>query len=143
MITIHSKEYKALTTSQKAKVRKALAAYYAERDPLSMTVYQYENELRVQAYKELNCAERVKAMRAELDPQIKAIEAQVAELRSKERELMQARYDREIEITGEPYTVVYNDPKSKALREVSQSITKRHEAKMDELLASFQNAEVA
>lgn len=143
MISIHSKEYKALTTSQKAKVRKALAAYYAERDPLSMTLHQYENELRVQAYKDLNCAERVKAMRADLDPQIKELQDQITALNDQMRDLMKTRYDREIEITGEPYTVVYNDPKSKALREVSQAITKRHEAKMADLLESFKKAEVA
>ena len=143
MIGTYSAEYKALTAPQRAKVRKAIAAYEAERNPVMYEANRYENEVRRQAYIDLNCQERVEQVRAQYDPRINSIRQNIEALWEQVRELEAERNEAELNITTEPYRVVYADPKHNALHDVWKAINDRHEAKMAELLASFKNQEVA
>lgn len=143
MITTYSAEYKALTTSQKAKVRKAIAAYHAERDPIMYEANRHENEVRRQAYIDLNCQERRENLRAKYDPQIAELKAQSEKIWQQIRELETELSDKDLEISTEPYQAAYADPKREVLHDVWKAITERHEAKMADLLASFKTGEVA
>lgn len=142
--TLTTAQYKALTSAQRAKYRKAIAAYEAERNPIMYEANRHENEVRRQAYIDLNCEERVEQVRAQYDPRIKSIRENIEALWNQVRELEAERNDAELEITSEPYRVAYSDSKREALHDVWKSITERHEAKMANLLASFKSeSEVA
>jgi len=143
MISKYSPEYKALTASQKAKVRKAIADFEAERDPIMYEANRHENEVRRQAYIDLNIQSRVDEVRAKYNPRIKSIEENIAALWNQVRELQEERNEAELNITSEPYRVAYADPKREVLHDVWKAITERHEAKMVDLLASFKQGEVA
>lgn len=143
MISTYSAEFKALSPQQKAKVRRALKAYEAERNPIMYETNRLDEELRREAYKALNCAQRVQDMRAEYEPQIEATRKQIEALNERLNILTQERYDKEISITSEPYAVAHQDVRAKTMHEVWKSINARHEAKMKELLESFKIETVA
>jgi len=141
MIGTYSAEYKALTAPQKAKVRKAIAAYEAERNPIMYEVNRYERELHLKAYRELNCQERAEQAEAIHSARIQEIREEMSRLNDELRILTKEAADASLEIKSEPYRVVAADPKAIALHDVWSSINKRHEAKMAELLASFKTEE--
>lgn len=143
VIALGSKEYRALTPTQRAKVRKAWAEYEAERNPIRNAALNRDTEARREAYTDLDCENRRKESRAYYDPRIKSIQENISALNAQLQELQRERNDKDTDICAEPYRVAYADPKRQALYEVWESIDKKHEAKMNDLLASFQNVEVA
>lgn len=143
MITTYSAEYKALTTAQRAKVRKAIAQYEAERNPIMYEANNRDNEVRRQAYIDLKCEERCEELQAKYIGRMQELREQISKLNEEWQTLQNAMREEESNINTEPYRVAYADPKREALHDVWKSITERHEAKMTELLASFKNQEVA
>lgn len=141
MISKYSAEYKALTAPQRAKVRKAIAQYEAERNPIMYEVNRLENEIRRQAYADLNISDRVDQVRAVHNPRLAEIKAQISALNEEWQTIIDTMRKEEEEISIEPYKVVYADPKAQALRDVWSAINERHEAKMADLLASFKATE--
>lgn len=141
MLNTYSAEYKSLTAPQRAKVRKAIAQYEAERNPIMYEVNRLENEIRRQAYADLNISERVDQVRAVHNPRLAEIKAQISALNEEWQTIIDTMRKEEEEITVEPYKVVYADPKAQALRDVWGAINERHEAKMADLLASFKATE--
>lgn len=142
MLNTYSAEYKSLTAPQRAKVRKAIAQYEAERNPIMYEANRYENEIRRQAYVDLNCEARREELRAEYDPKIAELKAQADLIWQQVRELEKERNDKDTNISTEPYQVAYADPKREVLHQVWKAINERHEAKMAELLESFKKAGV-
>ena len=143
MIGKYSSEYKALTAPQKAKVRKAIAQYEAERNPIMYEANRRENEVRRQAYIDLNCEARYEEVQGKYAGRIQEIREQLSKLNEEMTQLKDTMREEELNIRTEPYQVAYADPKREALHDVWQAINERHEAKMAELLASFKNQEVA
>ena len=143
MIGKYSSEYKALTAPQKAKVRKAIAQYEAERNPIMYEANRRESEVRHQAYIDLNCEARCEEVRGKYVGRMQEIREQISKLNEEWTQLQDTMREEELTITTEPYQVAYADPKREVLHDVWKSITERHEAKMTELLASFKNQEVA
>jgi hypothetical protein len=143
MINRHSPILKGLTPSQRAKARKAIAQYEAERDPVMIAKNKLEQELRRQGFIDLKCEDRVRELHQATRPRLLEIQEQIEKLDEERRAISKATYDAESLIKGEPYMLAYENPQVKAYEEIWNQINTRHEAKMTELLESFKESEVA
>ena len=143
MINAHSPELKALTPAQRAKARKAIAQYQAEREPIMTATLRLEQSIRHQAYLDLECEARIAKLEAQHAPRIELLKQAIIKLNAEMQELQDTIRDGRTEIQSEPYRVVEADPKSQALREIWQTLPATHEAKMTALLESFKESEVA
>jgi hypothetical protein len=143
MLNRYSSELKALTPAQRAKARKLIAQYEAEREPIMHAAHRLDEANRRQAYIDLNCEERIEKLEAQHAPRIELLKEAIIKLNTELQEIQDAIRDERTEIRSEPYRVADADPKSQALREIWQTLNDTHEAKMTALLESFKESEVA
>lgn len=139
----YTAEYKALTPSQRAKVRKLIKAHDESILPLQQAMHKHENAVRAQAWQDLQCSERIEAIESEFHPQMQALEEQRKALWEQYQELSKKVEDLRGNIRVEPYQAVYADPQYKAMRAIISQSREQHEAKLAELMQSFKESEVA
>lgn len=143
MITTSHPQYKALTAPQRAKVRKAIAEYEAERHPIMCATHQLEESLRRKAYLDLECEARIEKLEAQHAPRLEILKQAMEKLSAEIEEIQKTVRDERSEIRTEPYRVADADPKVRAFHEIWQTVNETHEAKMTALLESFKESEVA
>jgi septal ring factor EnvC (AmiA/AmiB activator) len=143
MISTTSAQYKALTTPQRAKVRKAIAEYEAERNPIMWAKHKLEEEIRHQAFEDMDGLKLCQEIEDEFNPQIEELTKRINELCDERSRLQDAKRERFSEVRSEPYRVAGNHPKSILLGDMWKDVNDRHEAKMTALLESFNESEVA
>lgn len=135
-----AKEYAQLEPKARAKYRKLIKEYEATLNPVRSAKIKLENELRIQAHKDLNIWERVKQAEEPIRQQMAEVDAQLKELNEKWRELSNQLNNVALDIQTEPYQVAYNDPQVRALSAIWEGINETQEAKLAQLIAEFENA---
>jgi acyl carrier protein phosphodiesterase len=143
MINAHSPELKALTPAQRAKARKLITQYEAERHPIMCTAQKLDEANRRQAYIDLDCEARIEKLEAQHAPRIELLKQAIIKLNTEMQELQDTIREERSEIRSEPYRVADADPKSQAIREIWQTLNESYDAKMTALLESFKSAEVS
>lgn len=136
-------EFKALTPSQRAKYRKMFKEYNAILEPVRSAKIRLEDEMRKQAYIDLQIDQRVKAVSTPIREQMAEIERQRNELSQKWQELANRLSDETLTIQTEAYSAGYNHPQVQALSAIWQDINEAHAKKLEEFLSSTQSVEVA
>lgn len=127
-------EYAQLEPKARAKYRKLMKEYEAILNPVRSAKIQLENQLRKQAYTELNIAERVEEAQAPLRSQLAEISEQLKELNAKWREVADKIQNVATNIETEPYHVAYNDPQVQALSSIWSNINETQAKKLEEFL---------
>jgi len=143
MISTSHAQYKALTAPQRAKVRKAIAEYEAERQPIMYAVGKLEESLRRQAVIDLDIVKKVEDIEQEFIPGIETLTLEINKLCDERRRLEDAKNKAMDELGAEPYRIAGSNPKVVLLREMWGDANTRHEAKIAELFESFKTEGVA
>jgi septal ring factor EnvC (AmiA/AmiB activator) len=143
MISTTHSQYKALTAPQRAKVRKAIAEYEAERNPIMWAKHKLEEEIRHQTFEDMDGLKLCQQIEDEFNPQIEELTKKINELCDERRRLEDAKRERFSEVRSEPYRAAGNHPKSILLGDMWKDVNARHEAKIAELLESFKAEGVA
>lgn len=143
MINRYSSTLKTLTPAQRAKARKLIAQYEAERDPIMWQKNKVEQEIRQQAYTDLNSLKRIEEIENEFIPQIEELTKKINELCDARSWLQDEKRKAIEDIRVEPYLIAGNHPKVEILREMWKEVDSRYEAKLADLLESFKESEVA
>lgn len=129
-----------LTPAQRAKVRKLEKANDEATRPISQALYKHEQEVRVNAWRELECSERIKQLEAEFYPQMQQLEDQRKAIAKQYQELSDKLSELRLDIQSEPYQAVYASPEYKAMRAILKQAHEAQEVKLAQLIAEFENA---
>lgn len=127
-----SAELNALTPSQRAKYRKITKAYEDTLNPVRTAKIRLEDELRRQAYVDLNIGERIKAVETPIREEMAEIERLRSELWEKWTVLSARLSNETLDIQTETYQVAYNNPQVQALSAIWQSINETHAKALEE-----------
>lgn len=126
-----------LTPAQKTKVRKMRRAQDDAIQPIFWARNTREHEVRIEAWKALNCSERIAEMEAEYRPQIAELEEQRRALQDKINELSSKMADLRSDISVEPYQAVYADEQYKAMTAIIKKTKEVQKEQLEALLESF------
>jgi hypothetical protein len=143
MLSINSPQFKGLTAPQKAKARKALEQWKAERDPIMYASNTFEQEIRRQAFEDMDAVKLCQQIEDEFNPRLEELAKKINELSDERRRLEDEKRARFDAINAEPYRIASNHPKSILLHEMWKETNARHEAKIADLLESFKTEGVA
>ena len=128
-----------LTKAQKAKVRKLEKEHLDKLNPVRSYHWERYEQVKREAFKTLNCEERVKEIREEITPKIKAIREQIQKLQQEQSKLAEEQHQREDAVYGEAYNFASNDPQVLATGQMWKNLKEKHAKNTEELLASFSN----
>ena len=143
MLSINSPQFKGLTAPQKAKARKALEQWKAERDPIMYASNTLEQEIRRQAFEDMDAVKLCQQIEEEFVPGIETLTLEINKLCDERRRLEDEKRARFDAINAEPYRIAGNHPKVILLHEIWKDVNARHESKIAELLESFKAEGVA
>lgn len=143
MINRNDSTLKTLTPAQRAKARKLIAQFEAERDPIMWQKNELEMDIRRQAYVDMNIAELCHDVEKKFTPEIEELTAQINKLCDARAWLQDEKRKSFEDIKMKPYLVAGNHPKVMILREMWGDVETRYSEKMTALLESFKNVEVA
>jgi uncharacterized protein YPO0396 len=128
---------KTLTTSQRSKLRKMEQEHKDVLQPINWASNKREEEVRIQAWKNLKIQERLEALEAENAPKRQELKEKIDALNAELRELNDKINEARTNIQVEAYQAASNDPEVKTLNAVWRQIKEAQELKFQQLINSL------
>lgn len=128
---------KTLTISQRAKIRRLEEEQKNTLQPVGWASHKREEEVRIQAWKDLKIQERIEALEAENAPKRQELKEKIDALNAELRELNDKISEMRTDIQVEAYQVASNDPEVKTLNAVYRQIREAQELQFQRLIDSF------
>jgi phage host-nuclease inhibitor protein Gam len=128
---------KTLTIGQRAKMRRLEKQFKDQIQPIMWASHAKEEELRQEAWKTLNCEQRIEELETEYAPRLQELRDQIEALQEQFSKLQNESYDKRSDIRTEPYMVAGNDPEVKAMNAIWRKTREVQEAKFQQLIDTF------
>jgi hypothetical protein len=125
---------KTLTTSQRAKIRRLEEEQKNTLQPVGWASHKREEEVRLQAWKDLKIQERLEALEAENAPKRAELKEKLDALNAEIRELNEKISATRTDIQVEAYQAAGNDPEVKTLQAVYRQIREAQELQFQRLI---------
>jgi hypothetical protein len=127
-----------LTTAQRKKIRTLEKDYEQRLNPIRNFHWKRYEEVKREAFKTLNCDQRVRESQEALKPQMEAITEQIQRLNAQYVELQNELMKKRDEIYDEVYAIASSDPQVLATGEIWKEIKETYAKQKGELFASLQ-----
>ena len=128
----------SLKTSQRTKLNKMEKEAQEQIQPMMWARGTRQEEVRKEAWRTLNCGERIKALEEAHAPKIQGLRDQFKALQEELSKAQEELAEERSKIQGEPYILAYSDPQVKAIETIWGKIKETQEAKIQKLVESFQ-----
>ena len=127
-----------LTTAQRRKIRTLEKDYEESITPNRNFHWKRYEEVKREAFKTLNCDQRIQESQRALKPQMDAITEQIAQLNAQYVELQNELMKKRDEIYDEAYAIAGNDPQVLATGAIWNEMKETYAKQKEELFASLQ-----
>lgn len=128
---------KTLTISQRAKMRRLEKQFQDQIQPIMWASNAREEELRLEAWKSLNCSERIEELDESASPRIADLREQIQVLQDELSKVLEELNEAKSNIRTEPYRTAANDPELKAMNAIWRKTQEVQAKKFQELVDSF------
>lgn len=127
-----------LTPAQRAKIRRLEKDYEEKLNPIRNYHWKRYEDVKREAFKTLNCDQRVRESEEALKPQMNAITEQIRQLNEQYIQLQNELMKKRDVIFDEAYAIAGNDPQVLATGEIWKEIKETYAKQKEELFASLQ-----
>jgi len=132
------REYEAtLTIGQRAKLRRMEKQFKEQIQPIMWASHAREEELRREAWVNLEVAKRIKDLEDLHAPEIASLREKIQELQKELTAVTELVSEARSEIQTQPYQIASDDPEVKAMRAIWRKTKEVQTEKVQELIDSF------